>query len=209
GYSYATKQGLIEEEFVLILQGNAMMAERVAQLADEVADRTSRRVYVFAYRGYGNDEQEVPSTGALLGDTVEVVARLFGQSGTRKGVLVGISMGGIFALHAAKQLPHLNLHLLLDSVPARIPTVFVSLCPKYLDPIEMLSDELLGRTGIIYSESDPNYTGVADADRMIGRIRSRSTFVEKVDTAHAELSPRGVLVRAPLYAKYIDGKASR
>ena len=99
-YSPARGQATTIEAFVLLLQGSASSAAQLAETASRLALAAGREVFAYEYRGYGSGSTVRPTAASIQQDVDGIVAAL--AEGGRRGVAIGLSMGGIFAVQSLK-----------------------------------------------------------------------------------------------------------
>lgn len=117
--------------FVLVAQGNAMLAD---QLLPELAflAQAGLEVYIFDYRGYGQSEGR-PRLKAMVSDYRELFDRLaLAHPGPRH--LYGISFGGIVLLNLAGSGVAFD-RAVIDSTPSRVSGFG---CPERYNPVANL-----------------------------------------------------------------------
>jgi alpha/beta superfamily hydrolase len=114
--------------FVLVAQGNAMLADQLLPALTTFSD-AGIEAYIFDYRGYGNSEgrrrlQAIVSDYKELFDGISASAQ-----GSR--FLYGISFGGIVLLNTIGSGVAFD-RAVIDSTPSRVSQFG---CPKKYDPI--------------------------------------------------------------------------
>lgn len=209
GYSYvADASEIAPTGFVLLLQGNATAASSMADVAISLADSTREEVVVYEYRGFGKDSKVRPSMASIQGDVDAIVADLVRRR--RRGTLIGVSMGGIFAARSLlRYAPATELRVLLDSVPAQIPRIpFFMWCPASMSPVNIVTSELARRVGVIYGEDD-GLTKDSASKELMERVRQAHGNVWIISRGHATLSARDQLVRVPLYSEFVSAGVPR
>ncbi len=132
--------------YLLIAQGNAMLADQVAgEFRFFQADGFD--VYVYDYRGYGISEGR-SRFFAIRTDYIEIIEQL-NRAGYSSRFLYGMSLGGVFMLNAiGAEVDHDAA--LIDSPPSRISAYG---CPPQYDPVANLP-EAGARLGFIFGHRD-------------------------------------------------------
>lgn len=117
--------------FLLILQGNAILAD---QLIDQFMSyaRAGYDVYMYDYRGYGRSDGK-RRLKAMVSDTREILAALNAKPYARR-LVYAFSFGGILLLDAYEAGSALD-KVVIDSSPARLSDYG---CPQEFDPIANL-----------------------------------------------------------------------
>ena len=120
--------------FLLVTQGNAMLADRVVGSFTDFS-RAGYDVYVFDYRGYGRSDG-LPRLKAIVSDYREVVQYLqsFGYASQR---YYGMSFGGIVLLATLEAAPA-HTRVVIDSTPSRLTKYG---CPPPYDPVAKLPED--------------------------------------------------------------------
>jgi alpha/beta superfamily hydrolase len=154
--------------YLLVAQGNAMLADQLATDLQTFRDREVD-VYIFDYRGYGNSQGK-SRLAAIVADYEELIADLNSRA-YRQRLLYGISMGGVILLNAAgKSLAYDRL--VIDSSPSRISNLG---CPQRYDPVVHLPED--GARLMVISGGRDSVVPPAQMDEMIGIARSRGGFI--------------------------------
>ena len=132
--------------YLLIAQGNAMLADQVAgEFRFLQADGFD--VYVYDYRGYGISEGR-SRFFAIRSDYIEIIEQL-NRAGYASRFLYGMSLGGVFMLNAiGAEVDHDAA--LIDSPPSRISSYG---CPPQYDPVANLPEDG-ARLGFIFGHRD-------------------------------------------------------
>lgn len=117
--------------FVLVMQGNATLAERLLAHLGGYA-KSGYAVYVYDYRGYANSEGR-PRLKAIVEDYREIFTAL-GQREPGERLLYGMSFGGIVLLNVIGTGVPFD-RAVIDSTPARIAGYG---CPDRYDPVANL-----------------------------------------------------------------------
>lgn len=115
--SSASRLGAIETTPVFLLHGIGANADTFSGVAPRLAD-AGWRVVAWDAPGYGESEDPTSQvTGAdSAGTYVDIVAGLIGALDAERAHLVGVSWGGVLAIHVASRRPELVASLsLLDS----------------------------------------------------------------------------------------------
>lgn len=114
--------------FLLVMQGNATLAERLLPHLGVYAE-SGYAVYVYDYRGYANSEGR-PRLKAIVDDYREILAAL-GHHEPGERLLYGMSFGGIVLLNVIGAGVPFD-RAVIDSTPARIAGYG---CPELYDPV--------------------------------------------------------------------------
>src|SRR4030095_2506037 len=154
GYSYSPPSQESEtagKHFVLLLQGSASSAAQLAETASGLALAAKGEVFVYEYRGYAPESTVRPPAAAIQRDIDGIIDSL-SETG-RRGVVIGWSMGGIFAVQSLKRSKSADLRALLDSTPAQVPAIpFLLRCPRSMNPLDAATADVAPRLGVIYGD---------------------------------------------------------
>ena len=207
GYSYSpVLQGdmAINEDFVLLLPGSASSAAQLAETASRLALATRQEVFVYEYRGYASGSTVRPTAGSIQQDVDGIVDTL--AEGGRRGVVIGLSLGGIFAIQSLKHSrsgKSGNLRALMDSVPAQVPRIpFLINCPRWMNPLDAASADVVQRLGVLYGADDGWYKDSA-AEELMEKVKAGGGRVWVIKGPHVDLSPSGLAVRLPIYVDFV------
>jgi len=154
--------------YLLVAQGNAMLADQLATDLQPFRDR-ELDVYIFDCRGYGNSQGK-SRLAAIVADYEELVADLNSRA-YRQRLLYGISMGGVILLNAAGKSPAYD-RLVVDSSPSRISNLG---CPERYDPVAHLPED--GARLMFISGGRDGVVPPAQMDEMIRTAQSRGAFI--------------------------------
>ena len=125
------------KHFILLLQGSASSSAQLAETASGLALAAKREVFVYEYRGYASESTPHPTAAAIQRDIDGIIDSLSERG--RRGVVIGLSMGGIFAIQSLKRSKSGDLRALVDSAPAQVPTIpFLLRCPRWMNPSMLL-----------------------------------------------------------------------
>ena len=120
--------------FLLVLQGNAMLADQIIGEYRAYA-RLGYDVYIYDYRGYGRSEGK-RRLSAIVHDIKQILTSLIEQ-GYEERLVYAMSLGGVFLLNALN--PDMQLDkIIIDSTPSRLSDYG---CPVEYDPIENLPND--------------------------------------------------------------------
>jgi alpha/beta superfamily hydrolase len=120
--------------FLLVLQGNAMLADQILGEYRAYA-HLGYDVYIYDYRGYGRSEGK-RRLKAIVNDTKQILTSLIEQNYEERFVYA-MSLGGVFLLNALE--PDMQLDkIVIDSSPSRLSDYG---CPIEYDPIEHLPND--------------------------------------------------------------------
>jgi pimeloyl-ACP methyl ester carboxylesterase len=204
GYSYSpalSGDGTAARDFVLLLQGSASSAAQLAETASRLALATGQEVFVYEYRGYAAGSTVLPTAAAIQHDVDEIVDAL--AQGGRRGVVIGLSMGGIFAIQTLRNSRRGHLLVLLDSVPAQLPRIpFVINCPRWMNPVDAATTDVTGRLAVVYGTHD-GWSRDPAADELMEKVRAGGGRVWLIQGGHVDLSPSGLAVRLPIYVDFV------
>ena len=135
GYKISARTGrdssLSRRGFVLIAQGNAMLADQLLNYLSIFANH-GRDLFVYDYRGYGNSEGR-RRLKAIVSDYREIFDSL-GTNPNDEKLLYGISFGGIILLDVIGSGAKFH-KAVIDSSPGRISHFG---CPAEYDPVRHL-----------------------------------------------------------------------
>jgi alpha/beta superfamily hydrolase len=169
--------GLIGSGFVLVAQGNAMLADQLLQDLSPLADR-GKDVYVYDYRGYGNSEGK-RRLKAIVSDYRDIFNTLSTNANDEK-LLYGISFGGIVLLNVIGGGAKFH-RAVIDSSPSRISHLG---CPAEYDPVRNLPSDSSGL--MIISGKNDTVVTPEEMREMISIAKSREAQVIVSDEfAHA------------------------
>lgn len=134
GYRLAPESETASQRgFILVAQGNAMLAEQLLQSLQVLA-QAGFTVFVYDYRGYGRSEGK-RRLKAILSDYQEIYLDLR-ASHPHGGRLYGISFGGIVMLNLIGT--GIEFHrAVIDSTPSRLSPFG---CPPRFDPVNNLPE---------------------------------------------------------------------
>ena len=207
GYSYSPAlpgDVAITEAFVLLLPGSASSAAQLAETASRLALATRQEVFVYEYRGYASGSTVRPTAGSIQQDVDGIVDTL--AEGGRRGVVIGLSLGGVFAIQSLKHSrsgKSGNLRALMDSVPAQVPRIpFLINCPRWMNPLDAASADVVQRLGVLYGADDGWYKDSA-AEELMEKVKAGGGRVWVVKGPHVDLSPSGLAVRLPIYVDFV------
>ena len=209
GYSYAPatlqNQTTMAKDFILLLQGSASSAAQLAETASGLALAARREVFVYEYRGYASGSTVRPSAALIQQDIDAIVDAL--AVGGRRGVVIGLSMGGVFAIQSLKHSntgKSGNLRALADSVPAQVPWIpFVIHCPRWLNPLDAATADVVPRLGVLYGTDDGWFRDPA-ARELMEKVRAGGGRVWVIQGRHVDLSPSGLAARLAIYVDFVE-----
>ncbi len=198
------------QHFILLLQGSASAAAQLAETASGLALAAQREVFVYEYRGYGSGSTVRPTGAAIQSDIDAIIDRLSARGG--RGVVIGMSMGGIFAIQALKRsLKHSSsgdLRALLDSAPAEVPAIpFLLRCPRWMNPLDAATADVIQRLGVLYAADDV-WSNDAAAKELVQKVKAGGGRVWMVEGGHVDLSPSGLAVRLPIYVDFVQERSA-
>ena len=120
--------------YLLVVQGNAMLADQIITHFDPFA-RSGYDVYIFDYRGYGRSEGK-RRLKAILNDYRQIIQQLGTQPYQRRA-FYGMSFGGVVLLDALRQQTG-EITVVIDSTPSRLSDYG---CPATHDPVNNLPQD--------------------------------------------------------------------
>jgi alpha/beta superfamily hydrolase len=122
------------EGYLLVLQGNAMLADQILGEFRAYAD-AGYDVYIYDYRGYGHSEGR-RRLKAIVNDYRAILSSLNAGDYDKK-LVYALSLGGIILLNALA--PEIPLdRVVIDSTPSRLSDYG---CPASYDPINHLPSD--------------------------------------------------------------------
>jgi alpha-beta hydrolase superfamily lysophospholipase len=208
GYSYSppSREGeTAAKHFILLLQGSASSAAQLAETASGLALAARREVFVYEYRGYAAGSTVHPTAAAIQRDIDGIIASL-SESG-RRGAVIGLSMGGIFAVQSLKRSKSGDLRALVDSTPAQVPTIpFLLRCPRWMNPLDAATADVVRRLGVVYGDED-GWSKDPAAQEFMDKVRAGGGRVWIVEGGHVDLSPSGLAVRLPIYVDFVQERS--
>jgi dienelactone hydrolase len=208
GYSYSPPSldaGTTAKQFILLLQGSASSAAQLAETASGLALAAEREVFVYEYRGYAPESTVHPTAATIQRDIDDIIDSLSDRR--RHGVVIGLSMGGIFAIQLLKRAKSGDLRALVDSVPAQVPTIpFLLRCPPWMNPLDAATAEVVQRLGVLYGEDD-RWAKDPAAKELMEKVKTGGGRVWMVEGGHVDLSPSGLARRLPRYVEFVQGRS--
>jgi len=207
GYSYSPAlqaDAAMTEDFILLLQGSASSAAQLAETASRLALATRQEVFVYEYRGYASGSTVRPTAASIQHDVDGIVDTL--AEGGRRGVAIGLSLGGVFAIQSLKHSrsgKSGKLRALVDSVPAQVPRIpFLINCPRWMNPLHAATADVVQRLGVLYGADDGWYKDSA-AQELMEKVKVGGGRVWVIKGPHVDLSPSGLAVRLPIYVDFV------
>ena len=209
GYSYYPPSShdseTTEKHFILLLQGSASSAAQLAETASGLALAAKREVFVYEYRGYAPESTATPTASAIQKDIDEIIDSL--SENGRRGVVIGFSMGGIFAIQSMKRSKSGDLRALVDSTPARVPAIpFLLRCPRSMNPIDAATTDVVQRLGVLYGDAD-GWSNDPAAKEFMEKVRAGGGRVWMVEGGHVDLSTSGLAIRLPIYLDFVQERS--
>ena len=208
GYSYSPPSHEGEaaaKHFVLLLQGSASAAAQLAETASALALAAKREVSVYEYRGYAAGSTAHPSAAAIQRDIDGIIESL-SQRGAH-GVVIGLSMGGIFAIQSLKRSKSADLRALVDSAPAQVPTIpFLLRCPRSMNPLDAATADVVQRLGVLYG-ADDGWSRDPAAEEFMAKVEAGGGRVWRIEGGHVDLSQAGLALRLPIYVDFVQGRS--
>jgi alpha-beta hydrolase superfamily lysophospholipase len=212
GYSYSPPSEESEtaaKHFVLLLQGSASSAAQLAETASGLALAAKREVFVYEYRGYGSDSTVHPSAAAIQSDIDAIIDSLSERG--RRGAVIGLSMGGIFAIQSLKRSLKRSesgdLRVLVDSAPAQVPTIPLLLrCPRWMNPLDAATADVVQRLGVLYG-ADDWWSKDSAAMELMEKVKAGGGRVWMIEGGHVDLSQSGLAMRLPIYVDFVQERS--
>lgn len=208
GYSYSPPSQEDEtaaKHFVLLLQGSASSAAQLAETASGLALAAKREVFVYEYRGYAPESTVHPTAAAIQRDIDGIIDSLSRHG--RRGVVIGLSMGGIFAIQSLKRSKNVGLRALVDSAPAQVPAIpFLLRCPRWMNPLDAATADVVQRLGVLYGDDD-GWSRDPAAEELMEKVRAGGGRVWMIDGGHVDLSASGLAVRLPIYVDFVQERS--
>ena len=180
GYKIAVKPGqdtpVSRKGFVLVAQGNAMLADHLLYELSAFADQ-GRDLFIYDYRGYGNSEGR-RRFKAMVSDYRELFEAL-GTTPNEERHLYGISFGGIVLLNVIGGGAKFH-KAVIDSSPGVISHLG---CPVEYDPVRHLPADSSGL--MIISGNKDTVVKPSDMSELIATAKTRGAqVVVSDDFAH-------------------------
>ena len=212
GYSYSPPSQESEtaaKHFILLLQGSASSAAQLAETASGLALAAKREVFVYEYRGYASESTVHPTAAAIQRDIDAIIDSL--SEGGRRGVVIGLSMGGIFAIQSLKRSLKRSesgdLRALVDSAPAQVPTIpFLLRCPRWMNPLDAATADVVQRLGVLYG-ADDGWSKDLAAKELMEKVKAGGGRVWMIEGGHVDLSLSGLAVRLPIYVDFVQERS--
>lgn len=165
GYKISrTNRAESESGFVLVAQGNAMLADQLLHDLGSLAARGSD-VYVYDYRGYGHSDGK-RRFKAIVSDYREILDALSANPNDQK-LLYGISFGGIVLLNVIGGGAKFD-RAVIDSSPSRISHLG---CPGEYDPVRNLPSD--GSNLMIISGKKDTVVTPEEMHELVATAKSR------------------------------------
>jgi len=182
---------------ILIAPGNGMAARSV--ISKIPLNQVHHGIYVFDYRGHGENEGNTTSIAQLEEDTAPLWRWVAAKHPQSRTALYGMSQGGVVALSMLDKIASQDGILVLDGTPSRIPRYGIHFllinhdwfsCPSSLDPVNRIQAAAqLPRLEIVRGEFDHNVTW-HDASELFGEASSRGIPTEILAGMYHPFSPR-------------------
>lgn len=177
----STLSGGIVLGFVLVSQGNAMLAEQLLPSLTNFP-RAGIEVYIFDYRGYGDSEGK-RRLKAMVNDYKEIFDSI-SASTPGKRFLYGISFGGIVLLNVIGSGATFD-RVVIDSTPSRVSDRG---CPEKYDPVVNFPKD--GSQFLLVSGELDQVVPVKNSQELIDLAKARGSRVEvQSDYAHPFMDP--------------------
>jgi hypothetical protein len=205
GYSYSPapqENETMAKHFILLLQGSASSAAQLAETASGLALASKREVFVYEYRGYALESTVHPTAASIQQDIDGIIETL--AEGGRRGVVIGMSFGGVFAMQSLKHSKSGNLRVLVDSVPAQVPWIpFLLNCPRWMNPLDAATSDVVQRLGVLYG-TDDGWSKDSAAKELMEKVKAGGGRVWMIEGRHVDLSLSGLAVRLPIYVDFVQ-----
>jgi pimeloyl-ACP methyl ester carboxylesterase len=137
GATPAAGAGNIPRGYLLVVQGNAMLADQIIGSFVKLTD-LGYDVYVFDFRGYGRSDGK-RRLKAILSDYRELIEHLDSHAYAQRA-FYGMSLGGVILLDALRNRSR-NATVVIDSAPSRLSDYG---CPTSHDPVNNLPGDASG-----------------------------------------------------------------
>lgn len=184
--------------YVLVAQGNAMLAEQTLPLL-RFFSQAGFDAIAYDFRGYGISEGR-SRLAAILSDYVEIIEHLDRQDYDGR-FLYGASLGGVIFMHAIRAGVPFDAAV-IDSAPSRITRYG---CPEELDPVQNVPADCSKLLVIVGGRDE---VVPPDASRELADlVRARNgSVVRREDFAHPfqDRDPATVLARWQLVWQFFD-----
>ncbi len=200
GYRISAKNRAVAARAILVLQGNAVLAD---QLRDDLTYFAGRGfdVFIFDYRGYGKSNG-TPLLRPISLDQALITEKVLGKD-YKQIFLYGISMGGVFSLG-----PHMPITkfkaVAVDSTPAKLP--WYAFCPSEYDPIANVPTD--ASNILVISGGRDEVISASDVEPLGKAIKARSGQYRHVQNFGHPLMDgyKNTLNRFRIIADFFEGK---
>ncbi|MGZ9006012.1 MAG: hypothetical protein ACXW20_19745, partial [Burkholderiales bacterium] len=119
----------------------------------------------------------------------------------------GLSMGGIFAIQSLKRSKSGDLRALVDSAPARVPTIpFLLRCPRWMNPLDAATADVVQRLGVLYA-ADDGWSKDPAAKELMEKVKAGGGRVWMIEGGHVDLSLSGLAIRLPIYVDFVQERS--
>ncbi len=168
GYQLAARETKPAKGFLLVLQGNAILADQILVDFSRFA-AAGFDVYIYDYRGYGRSEGK-RRLKAMISDVKGIINYLSAKP-YQKRFVYAMSFGGILLLDALDT--HIKLDkVIIDSTPSRLSDYG---CPEDFDPITHLPEECR------------NYMFITGQRDRVVTIKMSKDMLEKAEQCDAKI----------------------
>ena len=148
-------------------------------------------------------ESTVHPTGAAIQRDIDAIIDSLSERG-RRGVVIGLSMGGIFAIQSLKRSNNGDLRALVDSAPARVPTIpFLLRCPRWMNPLDAATADVVKRLCVLYA-ADDWWSKDPAAKELMEKVKAGGGRVWMIEGGHVDLSLSGLALRLPIYVDFVQ-----
>lgn len=168
GYKLVSTALAPQHGYLLVVQGNAMLADQIITDFQTFAD-IGYDVFVFDYRGYGRSEGR-RRLRAMLSDYREIITYLDAR-GYASRSFYGISFGGVLLLDALRDDNGAKL-LIIDSSPSRLSDHG---CPPEHDPVQSFPPH--GANALVIVGQRDNVVSPAMSHALVERARQAGAQV--------------------------------
>ena len=179
-------QAVTAKGYLLVAQGNAMLAEQIISSFQEFAS-AGYDVYIFDYRGYGRSEGK-RRLKAILSDYGEIIDHLNSLPYANR-LFYGMSFGGVVLLDALQGRSGKS-RMVIDSTPSRLSNYG---CPDTHDPVSNLPQNCAHALLIVGNKDTIVKPAMSKELVDVASMRG-ATLLQDPDLAHPFMD-RGISLR--------------
>lgn len=173
---YRLRAGAAPHGYLLVLQGNAILADRlVGRIAAWAA--AGYDVYAYDYRGYGRSDGR-RRLAAITRDYAEIIDALNRQGYARR-LVYAFSFGGIVLLDGVGERGGLD-RVVIDSTPGRLSDYG---CPVVFDPVEHLPADCSNML-VVVGEDDTVVTPAMSRELVVTAQARGAAVLREPDLGH-------------------------